>query len=105
MGLPGSRQFPTDPVIERKKQEMAGVVLADFLLLGHEKSTNYSAVVSRTSLFSSALGALLDSIASVINEYAVPRLMNLNQTPMELKPKLKHSDIENVDLAALKSYL
>ncbi len=101
----GRRQFDTDSIIARYDQRIAMSVLADFILLGHEKVGSYSLGASKIDLFSMALGAWLDTIADVFNNHALPRLMKLNGFPPELTPTLTHSNIESIDLDALGKYL
>lgn len=102
----GQRQFDTDKIVQRYDQRIAMVVLADFLLMGHEKVGSKNLVTSRSELFSTALGSFLDQIAEVFNRFAIPRLMKLNpQLGVKKYPKLKHGDIANVDLPELGDYL
>jgi hypothetical protein len=56
-------------------------------------------------LFSTAIGSFLDIIADVINNYAIPRLIRLNDFKISDYPKLEHGDIENVDLTSLGDYI
>lgn len=102
----GSRQFNTSEIVSRYNQGIAMSVLADFILLGHEKVGSFALASSKTHLFSVAIGAWLDSIADTFNRYAVPRLFKLNnfKTNVDL-PKLVHGDVESVDLAELGSFI
>lgn len=101
----GARQFDTDKIINRYDQRMLMAVLADFLLLGHEKVGSFALANNKTSLFSVALGAWLDAICGVINQFAIPRLMQLNVMPPESAPKLVHGDIEEWTLTELADYV
>lgn len=101
----GRRQFDTDAIVARYAQQIAMTVLADFILLGHEKVGSYALGASKVELFTVALGAWIDEIASVMNEYAVPRLMKLNGVPRQLWPTLAHDEIAEVDLEALASFV
>lgn len=101
----GSRQFDTDKVITRYDQRILMSVLADFLLLGHEKVGSFALSSNKTSLFSVALGAWLDSICDVINRFAIPRLLRLNAMPTAATPKLAHGDVEDVSLTELADYV
>lgn len=101
----GQRQFNTNEVIQRYNQQIAMTMLADFILLGHEKVGSFALASSKTNLFSSALGAWLDGIAEVFNRHAIPRLLGLNGFQLETVPKLVHGDIETVDLQELGSFI
>lgn len=101
----GRRQFETSEIIGRYDSRIAMSVLADFVLLGHEKVGSFALASSKTDLFAVALGAWLDSIAEVFNRFAIPRLLRLNTFTFEEAPKLTHGDIETVDLAELAAYV
>lgn len=101
----GQRQFDTDKVIERYDQRILMSVLADFLLLGHEKVGSFALADNKTSLFSIALGAWLDSICDVVNRYAIPKLLRVNAINPNLAPSLTHSDVEDVSLKDLAEYV
>ena len=89
-------------------------VLADFILVGHDSHGSFALNSSKTNLFTVALGSFLDMIAGVskdgraigvVNEYAIPRLMQLNKVRPEDYPILTHGDIEQVDLGELGDYI
>jgi hypothetical protein len=101
----GTRQFPTDNIINRYNQQIAMTVLADFILLGHEQVGSFALSSDKTNLFAQALGTFLDTIAEVFNRYAIPRLIRLNGWSDEQLPTLVHGDIEKPDLAALGGYI
>lgn len=101
----GKRQFDTDKVIQRYDSRIAMTVLADFILLGHEKVGSFALSSDKTNLFGVALGAWLDSIAEVFNRNAVPILFKLNGLGTENLPKIIHGDIESVPLDELGNYI
>lgn len=100
----GSKARSPAPAIQRYKIDIATTVLADFILLGHEKVGSFALASSKTSIFASAMGAWLDVIADTINEQAVPRLFALNgfEAPY---PRITHGDIETPDLDALSNFV
>ena len=101
----GRRAIDTTAVINRYNRMMAMSILADVILLGHEKVGSYGLATQKSTLFATALEAFLDSIADVLNRYLVPRLWRLNGWPLQDLPKFKHGAIEDVDLAALGDYI
>lgn len=101
----GSRQFNTNEIITRYDQRIAMTVLADFILLGHEKVGSFALSSSKTSLFAVALGTYLDIIAYVFNQFAIPRLFALNGWPLDRLPYVEHGDIETPDLKELGDYI
>lgn len=101
----GQRQFKTSESIERYRQDIAMTSLADFILLGHEKVGSFSLHSSKTSLFTTALGAWLQSVADVLNRKAVPQLFLVNGRPLDALPQFTYGDIEKVDLNELGAYI
>jgi len=81
-------------------------VLADFILLGHEKVGSFALSSTKTNLFSTAIGAFLDSIAEVFNTHAIPKLFALNSFQgITSLPTIAHGDIETPDLKELGEYV
>ncbi|MGH2370355.1 MAG: phage portal protein family protein [Chloroflexota bacterium] len=94
----GRRQFDTDTIVQRYDLRIAMSVLADFILLGSRQVGSYALASSKTNLFAVALGAWLDTIADVVNRFAIPRLLRLNGRPVTGGlPTLQHGDVETVD--------
>ena len=100
----GRRQFDTGKILERYARWIAMTVLADFIMLGHEKVGSFSLSSDKTALFASAIGSFMDTIASVFNDHGIPRLFALNGVTEGL-PALAHADIESVDLGVLGTWL
>ena len=101
----GSRQFDTNAVINRYDHRIAMTMLADFMLMGQEKVGSFALATSKTSLFTTAIGAFLDMICEVFNRYGIPRLVMLNDFDISDYPRLNHGDIGSVDLAELGTYI
>lgn len=104
-GTGSRRLFDTDKIIARKNQEILMRLMADFIILGHEKVGSFALSSDKTDLFGVALGAWLKSIADIINRHAVPRLGRLNGMRPESMPLISHKDIDRVDLAELGQYI
>jgi hypothetical protein len=101
----GQRQFDTDKIIQRYDQRIAMTMLADFVLLGHEKVGSFALASSKTNIFATAMGSVLDMVAGVFNRYAIPRLFDLNDFAISDYPKIVHGDLEAVDLKELGEYV
>ena len=80
-------------------------VLADFILLGHEKVGTQALSVSKIDLFMDSIESWLQMISDVFNAYAIPRLMKLNGVPQELHPTLIYNAPRNPDLGILGDYV
>lgn len=101
----GTRTFDITNIIERYDSRIAMSVLADFILLGHQSVGSYSLSSDKTSMFSTALGAWLQTIEEVINRFAVSRLLRVNGMDTKNPPKITHKDIEKADIATIAGYL
>ena len=67
----GTRQFDTNAIINRYDTKIAQTVLADFIMLGHEKTGSFALSSDKTELFSVALGAFLDIICETFNNQGI----------------------------------
>tara|TARA_Y100001938_G_scaffold150907_1_gene244305 strand:+ start:964 stop:2316 length:1353 start_codon:yes stop_codon:yes gene_type:complete len=102
----GRRQIDTNETIKRYESRIAMSVLAEFILLGTDSHGSFALASSKTDLFASALGGMLDSIEAVMNRFAVARLMKLNPVfPREAWPRFKHGDIEKAPLDEVGSFI
>jgi hypothetical protein len=105
LASPGTRQIESDKVINRYDRGIAGSMLADFILLGHETHGSFALSSDKTTLFATALGSVLDAIAAVLNRHLVPRLFRLNGVDADELPEWRHGDIEHVALSELAGFL
>ncbi|NBO54473.1 MAG: hypothetical protein EBU84_07735 [Actinobacteria bacterium] len=101
----GTRQFDTDRIITRYDQRIATSVLADFILLGQSANGSYALSSDKTNLFAVSLRCWMENIASVFNEFAIPRLFSVNGFPTEKLPTLAYGDIEAPPLGELGNYI
>jgi hypothetical protein len=101
----GSRQFDTDKVIQRYDQRISMSVLSDFILLGHEKVGSFALGSQKMDLWTMSVEAIAKSIAEVMNQYAIPRLLKLNGMNAELAPFLTYGEVSSVDLNELSNFV
>jgi phage gp29-like protein len=101
----GSRQFDTDKVIARYDQRISMSVLSDFILLGHEQVGSFALGSQKMDLWTMSVEAIAKSIAEVMNQYAIPRLLKLNGMNPELAPYLSYGEVSSVDLNELSNYV
>lgn len=99
----GSRQVNTNDIINRYDQRIAMTVLADFVLLGHQKIGTQALAKTKTDIFALAVGALLDVICDIFNRYAIPSLLRLNGRKIDKTPTLKHGDVQALDFTEFAS--
>jgi len=100
-----SKQFDTSKVIDRYNRLIAMTVLADFILLGHEKVGSFALSSDKTHLFATALGSFVGVIRDTMNQYAIPRLFALNPMLPGPQPKFVTGDIETPNLQELGAYV
>lgn len=104
----GKRNFDTNATIDRYDTRMAMTVLADFVLLGHQKVGSFALSDNKTEMFSLAIGAFLDIICEEFNKKAIPYLVDVNGEHfggITDYPELVHGDIETQDLGKLGDYI
>ena len=102
----GRRQIDTNETIKRYESRIAMSVLAEFILLGPDAHGSFALASTKTDLFASALGGILDSIEAVMNRFAVARLMQLNPVfPRESWPRFKPGDIEKAPLDEIGTFI
>jgi phage gp29-like protein len=80
-------------------------VLSDFILLGHDRVGSCSLGASKIDLWTMAVDAVAKSIAEVINQHAIPRLLRLNGMDDANPPKLVYGEVAHIDLRELAEYV
>lgn len=104
----GKREFDVNAVINRYQTDIARSVLAEFLMLGSGDTGSFALADSKTKLFAVAIGTWLQQVCGPVNQYAIPRLLELNgysQAVLEHPPTLCHGDIEKPDLSVLGDFI
>jgi hypothetical protein len=105
MGGGGGRQFNTDEIIKRYEERILMTVLADFILVGHEGVGSYSLHTDKTGIFRTSLNSIAQTIADVLNRYAVPRLFMVNGWKPAALPLIKPTDVDAPDISQLGSFM
>jgi len=101
MASPGTKAVQAGPIVERWARHMAMSVLADVVLLGHERVGSEALARTKGEMFTLTLDAWMQSIADVLNRHAVPRLFALNGWPTSELPRLVPAPVTQVDLVDL----
>lgn len=103
----GTRQFPTDEIVKRYETRIAMTVLADFLLLGNDSTSNgsYALATSKSSMFQSALETWLNSVENELNDRAVPLLFRMNGIDTGPYPKFRHDIVQKPTLTDLATII
>lgn len=101
----GQRQIDINETIRRKNMEMAMSVLSDFMMLGHENVGSFALSQDKTNLFTLAVDGFLTSVADTFMRHAVPRLMALNDMPLELAPIITFESVRAPTLTELGEFV
>lgn len=102
----GSRRaFDTSAIINRHDQRIAIAFLWDIMLLGHEAIGTQALAQSKLDLLAMSLDGFLDTIATVVNRFAVPLLFRLNGENPDKLPRLFHDTIKATDLVGLGDFI
>lgn len=105
LGSGGARQFQTDQIIARYKQDILMTVLSDFILVGHEQVGTYSTHTDKAGIFRTALNSVTGSIADTLNRHAIPRLFLVNGWKPERLPKIVPTDVDAPDITVLAQFM
>jgi len=101
----GTRTVDTVAAIERYQRQLAMSILADVILLGHERVGSLALAESKARLWQLSLQSQLDEIAAVFNRYEIPRLFRLNGLPVDRLPELSPGDVTHLDLVDLAAVI
>ena len=101
----GNRQFNTDAVVSRYDQRISMTILADFILLGHEKVGSFALGASKIDLFMTAISQMTAQISDVFNRDAVPRLMKVNGLDTKRCPTMRIETLQSQDLSVLGEFI
>jgi len=107
LSSPGSKAFDTEAIINRYERRMAMVLLAQFLMLGMEKTGSYALSETQGDVFSLALSAWIKYITQTITLHAVPKLFALNPSFSRLKelPQLSYTIVGKPNIVDLARYI
>ena len=94
---PGQRAFNVNEIIDRKSKEIALTVLAQFIMLGMERTGSYALAKELIDMFYMSLESWADYIATVINRQGVTRLFALNGITNDV-PYIVHTSVRRQDL-------
>jgi phage gp29-like protein len=101
----GSRQFDTGAVIQRYDQRISMSLLSDFLLLGSDKVGSFALGTAKVDLWTLAVDSIAKTIAEVVNQYAIPRLLQLNAMRTDKMPELTYGQVNSVELSEVADYV
>jgi hypothetical protein len=101
----GQRTFNTTDMISRWDARIAVTMLADMILIGHERVGSFALVASKTKLFASGLEGYAKAIAEVFNRHGIPKLLRINGFNLEKPPYVQFGPVEPPSLKDLGDYV
>ena len=75
---PGKKSMDIRKIIDDLKTEMAASTLTDLMFLGHGSTGSYALARVKQDALNIAVSGYLNSMASVINNHLIPKLMSVN---------------------------
>lgn len=101
----GGKAFDTDKILTRYNQQVAMSLLGDFVTLGHDGVGSYALGAVKMDLWVMVVDSICKGIAEVFNKGAIEKLLAINGIDYDHAPVLKYGQVENVDLAALNTFV
>lgn len=101
----GGQRRNADEAIKRFNRDILANVLAQFLDLGSGTIGSRALSVDQSDAFYRSLQSIADYIASIMNQYGIVQLVDLNFDNVDSYPKLMATGIEKVDQEALSNAL
>lgn len=101
----GRGSIETDKIIGRHKLDMLMTLLCDFIAMGHEVRGTNNLAVTKVDMFFGAIEGWLNSLAAVVNRYALPRLWEMNALDRDLMPQMVPDLAQRVDLDGLGTFV
>lgn len=95
---PGPKQQDVQAIIADLRMEMLLAMMADVLLLGHEKIGTQALAAERVDLLNAALNGWLDTIEDVLNRHLVPKLWALNGWDPAAHATFRHERVARKDV-------
>lgn len=101
----GSNTPDPDKIIARSDKDIAVALLSDMFLITQKSGSAGSFGQSKIKIFTKFTKSLLKEFTNVINNNLIPNLFELNNFDKALMPKLKHSEINDLDLTSLMLFV
>lgn len=101
LASPGTKQVKTGEIIDRWHRYEAMSLLADVILLGHEKVGSEALARTKSEMFTLSLDTWMQHLADVVNLHGLPRIFRLNGFPTDRMPTYVPAPVTEVDLMEL----
>lgn len=105
LSSPGTKMIDTNPVIEYYSREIAQSVLADVIIMGHEKVGTQSLAGTKDDMFTLALQSWANDIASGFNRHVLPKLFRLNGWSTTRMPKMEAGEVGTINLKDFGAFI
>ena len=95
MGIEGrGTGIDTDKIIRRHEYRIASSMLSDLILIGADSTGSFSLAETKQGTLIGSLQTICNSIASILNDQAVPTLFALNNWTLEQFPSIVVDDLK-----------
>lgn len=88
LGPEGRINIDTNAIISRHETRIAMTMLADIVLIGTTGSGSYALAETKQDLLTRSIMSIINSICSVLNSVAIPKLFALNNWKMDTYPEI-----------------
>lgn len=105
LGSPGKRQFDVNDIINRYDKRIAATSLSQFILLGMERIGSFALARDQKDLFLRSLQGWVDSIASVFNLHAIPKIVRMSGFQLTEYPEMRPGFASEPNLKDLADYV
>ncbi len=102
---PGTKQIDVNQVVLRYSKEIAITILAQFIMLGMERTGSFALAKELMDLFFLSLEAFADAIATTINRQAVALLFKLNGVVDRPLPYIVHTPVRRQMIRDMAYYI
>lgn len=104
-GTGGRAPVTANETLARHATNMLISVMADFLMLGHDKVGTQSLGGTKVDMFFLAIEGYLNSIAGIYNRHGLRRVWDLNGLDPELMPAFEPDLAQRADLDVLSNFI
>lgn len=101
----GARQFDTNAIITRYKQDILSTCLADFIMMGQAKVGTQSLADTKVEMFMTAIQGTVNIIEAVLNRQLLPRVWALNGFDPDAMPCFRFEKVQKPNLDEIGRYI
>jgi len=105
MSSSGKSFADTDLIIKRYRGEVLISLVAEHVVVGMDSVGSHSLHSDKTDMFALGVAGQIDAALDVLNEDAIPELLELNGIPAKYAPHVARGDLEGIDLGPYGTFV